>query len=710
MAYTMLNSFRSKLINFPKHANLRTLLLVPVVLQIVFAVGLTGYLSLQNSLDSIREFIQQLRYELSYKIHDHLHTHLQTPLQVNRVMLDSLDLGLGNIDEPRSAENLLLKLINAFPSVSYVQLANEKGEFLGYERADEPKGKLTIEMLNAQTDYSFNTYLTDEHGRATEELIASSANYDPRLRPWYIPAATTLQTRWSEVYVYTGIPRLAITVTSPVFNDKQQFVGVVGTDLSLLAINQFLQQQRISKTGIAFITEPKTKLLIATSTGEQPFTTTNGTLNRLSALDSKNYLTAKITQLLYQNNLVANNQSLDFKIDGKRYYVQLLPYKDNMGLDWLIHVVIPEEDFMQPIYQNGYITIILIFITWLVASVIALITAHWIATPVERLSQAAQGLSTGDWQQSKTIHKYISGNELGQLATAFASMAQQLQDLFSQLENKVEVRTRELAEANEEIRVLNEYLQEENQRMSAELDITHKLQQMVLPTKQELQQITELDIGAFMYPAEEIGGDYYDVLVGKDSIKIAIGDVTGHGLESGVIMLMTQMAVRTLLETHIQNPATFLNLLNKAVFANIKRMDSDKNLTLSLLDYQQGLLSITGQHEEILVIRNDGSLERIDTVNLGFMVGLLPDISKLVTYIELNLAQGDGIVLYTDGITEAHNQAQELYGIEKLGQIAQQYWHLSANEIGQAIIRDVRTYMGKQKAFDDITLLILKRK
>jgi two-component system sensor histidine kinase ChiS len=250
----------------------------------------------------------------------------------------------------------------------------------------------------------------------------------------------------------------------------------------------------------------------------------------------------------------------------------------------------------------------------------------------------------------------------------------------------------------------------DNLRMRTELDVAKQLQQMVLPKEVELQQIEDLDIAGFMEPTNEVGGDYYDVLEHDGRIKIGIGDVTGHGLESGVLMLMVQTAVRTLLVSEVSDPKTFLNFLNRVVHDNIKRIESDKNLTLSLLDYQNGQLRIVGQHEEVLVVREGGQIERMDTIDLGFMVGVLPQIAKFVSQKDIHLQRGDGIVLYTDGITEARNPEMALYGIERLCEVISHHWYLTAHEIQQAIVADVKKYIGTQKVFDDITLLILKQK
>ncbi len=257
-------------------------------------------------------------------------------------------------------------------------------------------------------------------------------------------------------------------------------------------------------------------------------------------------------------------------------------------------------------------------------------------------------------------------------------------------------------------------LKSENTRLTAELDVTRRIQQMLLPKEAELETIADLDIAGFMDPANEVGGDYYDVLQYDNRILFGIGDATGHGLESGMLALMTQSAVRTLLEHGERDISKFLNSLNGMIYKNVlERMEVDKNLTLSLLEYESidsgGILRICGQHEEIIVVRK-GEVELIDTGDLGFMVGMLDDMSEYVGKMEITLNQGDLVVLYTDGITEAANMKNKEYGVERLCEVVKQHWQDSANSIRDAVIDDVRSYIGQQKVFDDITLLVFKRK
>lgn len=246
--------------------------------------------------------------------------------------------------------------------------------------------------------------------------------------------------------------------------------------------------------------------------------------------------------------------------------------------------------------------------------------------------------------------------------------------------------------------------------MSAELDVARQLQRIVLPKQSELDAIEELEIAGFMESADEVGGDYYDVIQRDDRIAIGIGDVTGHGLSSGVLMLMAQAGVRALLAANEQNPSQFFNALNQAIYQNAQRLSPGKNLTLALIKYQDGRLYVSGQHEEVLVVRAGGEVERIDTVDLGFPLGMIANIADLVAQTEIQLHPGDGVVLYTDGITEAEDANRNLYGLERLIEIVHQNWQRPAKQISQAVVEDVRSHIGKQRIYDDITLVILKKK
>lgn len=267
----------------------------------------------------------------------------------------------------------------------------------------------------------------------------------------------------------------------------------------------------------------------------------------------------------------------------------------------------------------------------------------------------------------------------------------------------------QLETAQQEILALNQKLKAENLRMTAELDLLRRMQQLILPKLEELEAVEDLEIAGFMEPADEVGGDYYDVLCHEGVVTIGIGDVTGHGLESGLLMVMTQTAVRTLKEIREIDPIIFLDTLNRTIYKNIKRMNTYKNLTLAVLNYANGIFSLSGQHEEAIVIREGGDIERIDTIDLGFPIGLDRAIAEYVHSTTVKLNPGELLALYTDGITESVNLTGEYYGLDRLCKILSNNWQRSAEAIKQIVIDDVRNHIGAQKVYDDITLVVLKQ-
>ena len=353
-----------------------------------------------------------------------------------------------------------------------------------------------------------------------------------------------------------------------------------------------------------------------------------------------------------------------------------------------------ELDFLLQARIDGFVRrrqIISIFVLIILAIVIYLFVSFYRAVmqTVLVLDEASKKMIAGNFQEQITLD---NKDELGQVVGSFNKVAEAL------------------IHANLEITVLNDRLRAENMRMGAELEVTRKIQQMLLPKDRELKAVTGLDIAGFMESADEVGGDYYDVLQQDGRVKIGIGDVTGHGLESGVLMIMVQTAVRTLLAYNEPDPVKILSAINRAIYDNVQRMKSDKNASLALLDYEEGILKLSGQHEEMIVVRCNGSVERFDTIDLGFPIGLDADIADFVAETIVQLHSGDVVVLYTDGITEAENMEKVLYGLERLIEIIQINWQRTASEIRHAVIDDVRSHIGEQKVFDDITLLVLKQK
>jgi signal transduction histidine kinase/serine phosphatase RsbU (regulator of sigma subunit) len=1100
---------------------LRSVLVVPYVIQIVTAVGIVGYISFRNGQQSINEVTSLLRHEIVARIEQRLNNYLSIPHLINKINVNAARLGTLDMNDLSSKTRYFWQQIKAFESVNLIYVGNEQGEYVGSNRLQDEKN-ITINFSNQETNGYYESYLTDTNGNLVKLLRRPPRQYDPRQRPWYIETVKKNKPIWSSIYTFFSTPALGITATHPFFGEDGKLVAIFANDISLSSISQFLRGLKVGKTGQSFIME-SSGLFVATSTPEEPYIIDkNGNAQVMDATMSSNPIT-KATALYLRSQLGQNIeinqwQQRTFEFEGKRLFLEIAPLRDSSGINWVIVVVIPEEDFMEQINNNARITVFLCLLTLIIATGFGLLISRGITRHIHRVNKSAKAIASGALDQKVDV-KGI--NELEVLGESFNLMARQLKDSFATLETQnlelqrldklkdeflantshelrtplngiigiaeslIEGATGEISpltrsnlamivssgrrlsslvndildfsqlkhqhlelqlkpidlhsitnvvlclsqptivhknlslinaipldlppvEADENrlqqilynlignaikftssgsitvsaevidppqpplirgenvsapvpplpreargdqtpeiqggeksyiaiavsdtgigiaedkfdqifgsfqqaegsisrqyggtglgltvtkqlvelhggnisvqstlgkgsqftftlpiaqenvaknssnrtlkesiitelitsaiapnlsqnnpdikqikvlvvddepiniqvilnnlslhnyaifqannggevLRLLDEglkpdiilldvmmpkmsgyevtqkirdrfnatelpiilltaktqiqdivtglnmgandyltkpiskdellarlrthlnlkYLKSENTRLATELDILRRIQQMVLPKESELASIEGLEISGFMESAAEVGGDYYDVLTDTGRVKIGIGDVAGHGLESCLLMIMLQTAIRTLQNSNETNSVRFLDILNRTIYANIERMQSSKHITLTLLDYDQGFLTIRGQHEDIILVRADGTLEKIDTFDLGFPLGLEADISSFINEAKVTLNYGDVLVLYTDGITEAENMNREFYGWERLCNVVQTHHQESAEQIRYAVINDVNQYIGQQKVFDDITLIVLKKK
>ncbi|EOQ89214.1 SpoIIE-like protein phosphatase domain protein [Leptospira yanagawae serovar Saopaulo str. Sao Paulo = ATCC 700523] len=255
---------------------------------------------------------------------------------------------------------------------------------------------------------------------------------------------------------------------------------------------------------------------------------------------------------------------------------------------------------------------------------------------------------------------------------------------------------------------------EENMHLGMELEVARQIQAMVLPKKAELNKIKVLEISARMDAANKVGGDYYDVIHHEDgTVYIGIGDVTDHGLASGVVMLMTQSAFITTLRSKVISLRESLRSINSILFSNIHvRMNDIRNLTLSLFSYKNGVFTTAGQHETIMVYRHASrKTEIIDTVDNGMLVGLTESIDEFIHEKPIPLQPKDIILLYTDGATEAENPKREQFGSHRLIESLERHADLpTTDEILSAIFQDIYVFIDGMDVYDDITIMIMRKR
>lgn len=246
----------------------------------------------------------------------------------------------------------------------------------------------------------------------------------------------------------------------------------------------------------------------------------------------------------------------------------------------------------------------------------------------------------------------------------------------------------------------------DRKRMLEELNIAAQLQRDILPLKNP--SIPGIQIVAKNRSASEVGGDSFNILVVGHKTYVYIGDVTGHGVAAGLIMTMVSSLVSVFGELK-DNAYDIIVNVNKYIKKHVKKA---MFMTMVMLCWDDNLKKMTfvgAGHEHILVYRMaTGECETI--LSGGVALGMVPDNSKLIKEQEIFLNDGDVIILYTDGITEARNNAGELYTIENLKRAIKAYApEYSAEGINYHIAKDVSTFMQEHVQEDDMTLIVLKR-
>lgn len=247
--------------------------------------------------------------------------------------------------------------------------------------------------------------------------------------------------------------------------------------------------------------------------------------------------------------------------------------------------------------------------------------------------------------------------------------------------------------------------QAEKDRLEGELRLATRIQNAILPKS---RQVAGLDIHATMVPATEVGGDYFDILPFEGGAWICIGDVVGHGLPAGLLMLMLQSLVAATVRSRPEaTPSEVWRTVNAVLCENIQeRLEQDEYATLTILRYDvTGLLTFAGAHEDILVVRaHSGECELVETP--GTWAGLASRPKDPVPEASCKLEPDDVLVLYTDGITEAMNSAKIVFGQDQLCHTLERVHHKSAHEICVHVMQTVQCWGARQ--VDDQTLLVAK--
>lgn len=420
------NLFDSLLHKLP----IRAVLIVPFVVQLLGTVGLVGYLSYRSGQEAVADLANELIKEKGDRIEAHLDDYLQVAQKVNQLNLQAIELGVIDLDNFEQLGHYFWQQIDIY-NLSYINYGSSRGEFIG---AGYGRFGLTIGEVKSNHIGTIYVYQTDSEGnRINPPVIRKGAN---PIGEWYSQALGGKQPIWTEVYNWPSVPeKISISASVPVYDDQEKLLGVLGIDLGLSHISEFLQKLKIGQSGKVFIIE-RSGLLVAHSSQAKPYKIVDGKAERLSATEIADPLIQSTSQALIDKysgfSAIQSDHQVIFSKHHQRYFTQVIPYHDAYGLDWLIIVTVPESDFMGQIIANIEKTILLCVFALLTSVVVGIVVASWIGQPLLRLKESAQAIAEG------TLNTNITPQGIGvvyDLSHAFKTMQQQLKTSFTALNN-----------------------------------------------------------------------------------------------------------------------------------------------------------------------------------------------------------------------------------------------------------------------------------
>lgn len=243
---------------------------------------------------------------------------------------------------------------------------------------------------------------------------------------------------------------------------------------------------------------------------------------------------------------------------------------------------------------------------------------------------------------------------------------------------------------------------EAERQAARELEIAKEVQLKLFP--QTLPAFKTLDYAGVCIQAHQVGGDYYDFLdMGDDHLGLVLSDISGKGIAAALLMANLQANLRTQFAVALEDPERFLRSVNQLFFENTADNAYASMFFAIYHDQSQRMRYANCGHLSGLLLRRDGSLERLDSTCT--VLGLFPDWKCSLT--DCLLYSGDTLALYTDGVTESLNPQYEEFGEERLIEVLQTNRNLCAQEVTSAIVSEVQRF-SSNKQYDDVTLIVAR--
>ncbi|MEI8092958.1 MAG: ATP-binding protein [Spirochaetales bacterium] len=410
--------------------SLRSALLFSTLGIILLASTTVYVLSLLQGRHAVTEMASRLGGEVNLQIQSDLQEFLSAPVKINQVNAAALARGQPNPADQELLLSYFWNQLQMFDSVNSIYFGNPQGGLANSGREGSNGSQYVIRTEQFQAGV-FNKFAVDSNGKPTV-LVSSLASFDSRTRSWFLQAAQSGRAGWTAPYVLFTGQDLAVSAFAPVFDSQWKQLGVVGVDVFLSHLGSLLASLKVGKTGQSFVLETS-GLLVATSTGEVPFSTDKATKTflRRNAAESVDPVLRSAYQSLTGNfgtdlRLLKDGSPQSFEFPGQngRFLGQASLLPQVTGLPWVVVTLLPENDFLGLVNQEFAVTGLVI----LTILLLTLLANQWMTRrmtrPLAELTRYVESFTDGEW--TLTLPPAGRIRELRILNDSFRIMAQRL--------------------------------------------------------------------------------------------------------------------------------------------------------------------------------------------------------------------------------------------------------------------------------------------